>query len=100
MIEAGFFKKAVIVSDVLPYSTLITRDNCLKVKEKVDWYHNCKRLLENPNLSKDLGEALYQSVQKFSLDRVNIQRNKFYQDVCKKYSNKLHVRARGLEVVN
>lgn len=99
MIEAGFFKKAVIVSDVLPYSTLITDKNCLKVKSSVDWFTHCKRLIDNPQLSKDLGEELYQSVQKFSIERVNEERFKFYTDVHKKQHNNSVIGTGGVEVV-
>lgn len=100
MIEAGFFKKAVIVSNVKPYLDLITKDNCLKVDSKVDWYNNCKRLIDNPQLGKDLGEALYQSVQKYSLENVNKSRYQFYCDVHQRHNNLCARRISRLEILN
>lgn len=100
MIEAGFFKKPVIVSNVLPYSNLISPKNCLAVNTREDWYAHCKRLIDNPELGKDLGEALYQSVQKFSLEKVNKARLELYRNVHKKHNNNSLVRAGRVETVN
>lgn len=97
MIEAGFFKKAVIVSNVHPYSTLINNSNCLKVDSPSDWYKHCKRLINNPEVGKELGNALYDSVQQFSIERVNQSRYKFYQDVHEKHDHNSPVRVSGME---
>jgi glycosyltransferase involved in cell wall biosynthesis len=100
MIEAGFFKKAVIVSNVDPYRRLITSKNCLKVESQSDWFKHCKRLIENRSLATDLGEALYESVQKYSIDIVNKKRYKFYQDVCKKLNINSGLRLSRVEILN
>ena len=81
LIEAGFFRKPVIVSDVEPYSEL--SKYCLAVKEKSDWIKHCKRLLKEKNLAEDLGERLYEAVQSYSIEKVNKKRYKFYRDVLK-----------------
>lgn len=84
MIEAGFFKKAVIVSDVEPYQWLIKDgENCLAVKHREDWTKHCKTLLNNRSLAEDLGNQLYQDVQKYSIENVNKKRIKLYRNVLK-----------------
>jgi glycosyltransferase involved in cell wall biosynthesis len=98
LIEAGFFKKPVIVSNVAPYTELT--DNCLAVNTRSDWYSHCKKLIDNPELGKDLGEKLYHSVAKFSLEKVNQSRMKFYSDVHKKHNHNSPERVSRLETVN
>jgi glycosyltransferase involved in cell wall biosynthesis len=100
MIEAGFFRKPVIVSNVAPYNDLINNKNCLSVNNKQDWFKYCKKLIDNPELGRELGENLYQSVKKYSLENVNKSRFNFYQDVHKKHNSDSSVRAGRLEVVN
>jgi glycosyltransferase involved in cell wall biosynthesis len=83
LIEAGHFKKAVIVSNVVPYSKLIRhKKNCLAVNHKQDWFDNAKLLLDNKNLSADLGEQLYEDTRSYSMDRVNKKRFKIYEQLC------------------
>jgi glycosyltransferase involved in cell wall biosynthesis len=79
LIEAGFFKKPVIVSDVMPYSPLAKY--CLAVKRREDWARHCRRLLKEKNLARDLGETLYEAVQRFSIEKINKKRYKLYRDV-------------------
>ena len=68
VIEAGFFKKAIIASDVDPFTIdLISavdegkfndKGNALLVgskKNHKDWAKHMKRLVENPNMIEDLG---------------------------------------------
>jgi glycosyltransferase involved in cell wall biosynthesis len=64
MIEAGFKRKAVIVSDVMPYTNLITVDNCIKVdnEKPQGWYKAIKRINESKALEEHLAGELYQSV--------------------------------------
>lgn len=100
LIEAGFFKKAVIVSNVQPYTNIITKKNCLKVDNKADWYNHCKKLIENPNLSKDLGESLFQSVQRYSLENVNKTRHEFYSNVHKKHNHNRSAGVSRLETIS
>ena len=84
LIEAGFFKKAVIVSNVHPYRELIKhKENAMVVNKYGDWYKHCKYLLENPNAITDLGEALYETVKPFHIDNVNKKRLNFYNNVLK-----------------
>jgi glycosyltransferase involved in cell wall biosynthesis len=82
IIEAGFHKKALIASNVEPYSSDLTsilnygggfndKGNCLLVdpnKNHKQWGQHMKRLIDNPNLIEDLGNKLYETVKdKFSL---------------------------------
>lgn len=100
MIEAGFFKKAVIVSNVKPYTNVINKDNCLIVNDRKDWSKYCQTLIENPELAKELGENLFKSVQEYSIDNVNKKRFQFYSDVHKKHNINSSIGACRLEVVN
>jgi hypothetical protein len=100
MIEAGFFKKAVIVSNVHPYKILINKKNCLAVDTPSDWVKHCRALLESKQLAVDLGENLYQSVQKYNIEEINKKRYKFYQDVHKKLNINSGFRVSRLEVLN
>ena len=99
--EAGFYKKAVVVSNVEPYSGLLKHKvNAMVVNKPQDWYKSCKYLLDNPEAIKDLGEALYDTVQPFSIDNVNKKRYKFYSDVLKERNTDSSVRHSRLQVVD
>jgi glycosyltransferase involved in cell wall biosynthesis len=101
LIEAGFFKRAVIVSNVEPYKRLLRhKENCLVVNKPADWYKNAKFLLDNRNAVTELGEALYETVQPYSIDVVNERRYKFYQDVLTKHNTDSSDRRSRLSVVH
>ncbi len=62
MLEMGTFGLPVIVSDVEAYRSLSRHgENCL-VAGKKDWYKLIRRLIENPELRKDLGSQLKEDV--------------------------------------
>lgn len=84
LLEAGFKKKAVIVSDVHPYNTLLTDKNCLKVKSKHDWYKQMIKLIRNPNMIEDLAEQLHIDVQVQSIERVAETRYNAYKQILNK----------------
>jgi glycosyltransferase involved in cell wall biosynthesis len=71
MLEAGFSKCALIVSNTQPYSPYITKDNCIAIKHPSEWSGAIKRLKENPNQVADLTESLYEYVQDFTMDKIN-----------------------------
>lgn len=91
VIEAGFHKKAIIASDVKPYSDILVsavdegkynnNGNSLLVlprKNHKDWAKHMKRLIENPNMIEDLGNRLYETVKdKYSLKTVSKNRVEF-----------------------
>jgi glycosyltransferase involved in cell wall biosynthesis len=96
VIEAGFYKKALIASNVGPYT--IDLKHCLKNGEFVDgnamlvdenrnhsdWSKFIKKLVNNPNLITDMGERLYESVKdKYDLNVVTTQRYEFYKSIIK-----------------
>jgi len=95
IIEAGFFKKAVIASDVQPYTLdLISavdegkfndKGNALLVgskKNHKDWAKHMKRLIDNPNMIEDLGNRLYETVKdKYSLKKVCQDRVEFFKTI-------------------
>lgn len=96
VIEAGFYKKALIASNVGPYTIDLktayknggfTDGNALlvdEVKNHSDWAKNIKRLVDNPNMITDLGERLYETVSvKYNLDNVTKLRKEFYLNLIK-----------------
>ena len=96
VIEAGFYKKALIASDLGPYT--IDLKHCLKNGEFVDgnallinenrnhadWPKFIEKLVKNPNLAKDMGERLYETVKdKYDLNVVTKTRAEFYKSIVK-----------------
>jgi len=97
VIEAGFYKKAIIASETDPYTLdLISavdegkfndKGNSLLVgskKNHKDWAKHMKRLIENPNMIEDLGNRLYETVKdKYSLKKVCNDRVEFFKSIIK-----------------
>ena len=96
VIEAGFYKKALIASEVGPYTIDLkhalsfgqfTDGNALLVKEErnhSDWAKNIKFLVNNPNLVIDLGERLYETVKDtYDLRNVTKTRAEWYKSLIK-----------------
>lgn len=78
MLEAAFKKKAVIVSNVHPYTSLIDHErNCLKVNttDRMGWYKSIVRLLNNRELIKELGEQLYKDAQVYEITPITHRRH-------------------------
>lgn len=96
VIEAGFYKKAIIASNVGPYTIDLkhamkngefTDGNALLVDEArnhSDWVKYVKKLVDNPNMITDLGERLYETVKdKYDLNQVTKTRAEFYKSLIK-----------------
>jgi glycosyltransferase involved in cell wall biosynthesis len=94
VIEAGFYKKALIASNIGPYT--LDLKHCLKNGEFVDgnamlvdetrnhsdWAKNIEKLIKNPNLVIDMGERLYETVKdKYDLNIVTKSRAEFYKSI-------------------
>ena len=96
VIEAGFYKKAIIASDLGPYTIDLKHclnhgnfvdGNALLVDENrnhSDWAKYIKKLVENPNMVKDMGERLYETVKDtYDLTLVTKNRAEFYKSLIK-----------------
>jgi len=96
VIEAGFYKKALIASEIGPYTIDLKHTmkngvfgdgNALLVNENrnhSDWAKYIKTLVHNPNYITDLGERLYESVKdKYDLRNVTKLRASFYKSLIK-----------------
>jgi glycosyltransferase involved in cell wall biosynthesis len=94
VIEAGFYKKALIASNVGPYTIDLkhaiknggfTDGNALLVDESrnhSDWAKCVKKLVDNPNMITDLGEKLYETVKyTYDLNVVTKTRAEFYKSL-------------------
>ena len=96
VIEAGFYKKALITSNIGPYTIDLKHSlnngnfvdgNALLVDENKnhsDWSKYIKKLVENPNMIVDMGERLYETVKdRYDLNKVSKDRREFYLSLIK-----------------
>ena len=96
VIEAGFYKKAIIASDIGPYTVDLKHalkngnfsdGNALLVDENrnhSDWYKFIKKLNDNRNFAVDLGERLYETVKDtYDLNKVTKDRAEWYRSLIK-----------------
>ena len=96
VIEAGFYKKAIIASNIGPYT--IDLKHALKYGEFVDgnallvnegrnhsdWAKYIKKLVNNPTWAEDLGERLYETVKDtYDLNVVTKTRAEIYKTITK-----------------
>ena len=96
VIEAGFYKKALIASNVGPYTLDLKHSldngkfvdgNSLlvnKTNNHSDWSKYIKKLVDNPNMIVDMGERLYETVKDtYDLNVVTKTRAEFYKSLIK-----------------
>jgi len=96
VIEAGFYKKALIASNIGPYtidlkhsldSGKFTDGNALLVNETnnhSDWAKCIKKLYDNPNMRIEMGERLYETVKDtYDLEKVSRNRAEWYKTIIK-----------------
>jgi glycosyltransferase involved in cell wall biosynthesis len=94
VIESGFYKKALIASNLGPYT--IDLKHCLKNGNFVegnallvdenrnhsDWAKFIEKLVKNPNMIKDMGEKLYETVKDtYDLNTITKNRAEFYKSI-------------------
>ena len=96
VIEAGFYKKAIIATNLGPYTIDLKHcldhgnfvdGNAMLVDENrnhSDWAKYIKKLVDNPNMIKDMGERLYETVKDtYDLNVVTKNRAEFYKSLIK-----------------
>ncbi len=97
VIEAGFHKKALIASNIGPYTidlkhclnkgNFVSGANAFLVDENKnhsDWSKFIKKLIDNPNLVTDLGESLYETVKDtYHINTTTKFRSEFYKSLVK-----------------
>jgi len=96
VIEAGFYKKALIASNIGPYTIDLKHSlqngnfvdgNALlvdKARNKSDWAKYMKKLIKNPSWVEDLGERLYETVNgTYDLSSVTKTRAELYKTLVK-----------------
>jgi glycosyltransferase involved in cell wall biosynthesis len=94
VIESGFYKKAIIASNLGPYTIDLKHcldngnfvdGNALLVDENrnhSDWAKFIEKLVKNPNMAKDMGEKLYETVKDtYDLNVVTKARAEFYKSI-------------------
>jgi glycosyltransferase involved in cell wall biosynthesis len=96
VIEAGFYKKAIIASDLGPYTLDLKHclnqgnfvdGNAMLVDENrnhSDWAKYIKKLVDNPDMITELGLRLYDKVKDtYDLNKVSDKRADFYKFLIK-----------------
>lgn len=78
-IEAGFKKKALICSDILPYSK--DGDIAKAAILTDDFDKEMKSMTKSK--AEDMGEALFEAVQKYEIKTLNKKRREIYQEIIK-----------------
>ena len=94
VIESGFYKKAIVASNLGPYTIDLKHcldhgnfvdGNALLVDENrnhSDWAKFIEKLVKNPNMAKDMGERLYETVKDtYDLNVVTKARAEFYKSI-------------------
>jgi glycosyltransferase involved in cell wall biosynthesis len=73
MVEAGVLKKAIIVSNIHPFTIFANKKNSILVNDnKRGWHDAMSKLIKNPNLKNDLTEQLSLDVKElYNLEDVN-----------------------------
>lgn len=86
LVEAGTFKKAVIVSDAMPYKPFLKdKVNCLVAKSKADWFRKIKYLVNNPEAVTDIGNQLHHDIQEhFNYEKIVKYRAAAYKEIVQK----------------
>ena len=92
VIEAGFYKKAIVASNIGPYTIDLKHclengnfvdGNALLVDEQrnhSDWFKYVKKLVDNPNMAFDMGQRLYETVKDtYDLNNVTKTRAEWYK---------------------
>lgn len=83
LVEAGFYKKPVIISDVEPYSKYLKHgENCLVVKKMRHWAKYCKMISEDKELREKLGNNLHEDMKKhFDLRNTTKKRYEYFKNI-------------------
>ena len=85
LVEAGFFHKPAIVSDVWPYRYILNENNALIVKKPKDWLKHMRALINDPQMGREIGENLYKTIKdKYDIRNENKKRAEFYKKIVKK----------------
>lgn len=75
LLESGFMMRPVIVSGIHPYTPLAKHGkNCLMAYSPNAWESAFRLILNEPKIADDLRYQLYEDVQAFTIDKVNIPR--------------------------
>jgi len=83
VMEAGFFSKPLIVSDVEPFSPYLKhKENCLVVRKKSEWGKWLQRLEKDKAMRDELGANLHKDVLRdFDLEKFSDKRFEFYKKI-------------------
>jgi glycosyltransferase involved in cell wall biosynthesis len=85
IVEAGWMGKAVIASDLVPYSDMIDHGvNGFLVKKPKEWYKYMKLYINNPELAKQHGQALQEKVRElYKVEDITPKRVELYKNTAR-----------------
>ncbi len=88
VIESGFFKKPLIASEIAPYLIDIKHGkNGFLVKNNSgakNWQYYATKLIQDAELRKEMGEALYETVKdKYDLRNISKARGEWFKSIVK-----------------
>lgn len=85
IVEAGWMGKAVIASDLIPYSDLIDHGvNGFLVRKPREWYKYMKAYINDPELAKQHGEALQAKVRElYKVEDITPKRVELYKKTAR-----------------
>jgi glycosyltransferase involved in cell wall biosynthesis len=113
--EAGFHKKALIAQNFGPYQIDLKDANMFggginpmgnallvdSAKNHKDWFKNMKKLIESPELVKQLSENLYNTVKDtYSMDKVTADRRELYLKLLEEFKIKQNEHSTILATIN
>lgn len=81
--EAGMFKKPLIISNVDPFKPYLRhKENCLVVRKKSEWSKWAVKLSKDGDIRKELGNNLYKDViREFDIEKITKKRLAFYKKI-------------------
>jgi glycosyltransferase involved in cell wall biosynthesis len=88
IVEAGWMNKAIITSDIIPYSDVITHNKngiLIPQNKKNGWHKAIKTLINDKDMRIELANNLTQDIKKlFDIKKTGQKRYELYQQLTKK----------------
>ena len=86
IVEGGFFKKAIICTDIAPYQIdIVNGENGFLVKNNSgtkNWAYYVHKLITDEGLRKEMGEKLYETVKdKYNIKNISKNRAEWYKSI-------------------
>lgn len=91
VVEAGYMRKPIICSDMVPYSDVVRHGQngfLVPHKKPRNWYKHIRDLMHDKAMVKEMGEALHADMTKqFDINKVGAMRAALYKTTGRKPQN-------------